>query len=56
MGAGVSSVTSTDWEFAIGASFNAVTLIETVAGAESAVPSFTVKVKLSLPAKFAFGA
>ena len=40
---------------AIGASFTALTVIETVAGAESTVPSFTMKVKLSLPLKFAFG-
>ena len=34
---------------ATGASLTAVTVIETVAVAESTVPSFTVKVKLSAP-------
>ena len=55
IGVGVSSVTSTDWELATGVSFKGVTVIETIAGAESVVPSFTVNVKLSLPVKFAFG-
>jgi hypothetical protein len=36
-------------------SFTGVTVIETVAGAESTVPSLTVKVKLSGPLKFAAG-
>ena len=50
-----SSATVTVWAVATGASFTALTVIETVAAAEPTVPSFTVNVKLSLPAKFSFG-
>ena len=51
----VSSSVVTLWAVATGVSLTALTVIETVAGAESTVPSFTVKVKLSLPLKFASG-
>ena len=51
----LSSATVSAPSLATGASFTAVTVMVTVAGAESAVPSLAVKVKLSLPLKLAFG-
>jgi hypothetical protein len=39
----------TDWAFATGAVFTALTVMETVAGAEYRDPSFTLKVKASEP-------
>jgi hypothetical protein len=39
----------TDFAVASGASFTGVTVRETVAVAEAAMPSLTVKVKLSVP-------
>ena len=46
---GVSSGVVTAWSLATGASFTGVTVIDTVAAFESAVPSFTLKVKVSGP-------
>ena len=51
----VSSVTATDCASATGASFTPVTVIETAAKLESTVPSLALKIKLSLPLKFALG-
>ena len=45
----VSSGVVTAWSVAVGASFTGVTVIDTVATFESAVPSFALKVKLSGP-------
>jgi hypothetical protein len=52
---GVSSGVKTDWGFATGGSFTAVTVIVTVAGAEVSEPSLTVNVKLSGPLKLRLG-
>ena len=49
MGSAVSSAVETDCALAVGGSFTGVTVNETVAGAESTWPSFTLKVKLSGP-------
>ncbi|MMZ70411.1 hypothetical protein D1872_334440 [compost metagenome] len=46
---GASSSVVTLWPFATGALLTGFTVIFTVAGAESTVPSFTLKVKLSAP-------
>ena len=46
---GVSSGVVTAWSFAVGTSFTGVTVIDTVATFESAVPSFARKVKPSGP-------
>ena len=51
----LSSSSVTDCATATGASFTAVILIDTVATAESTVPSFTLKVNESVPLAFAFG-
>src|SRR5713101_162725 len=45
----VSSAVATDWLTAIGASFTGVTVMETVAGLLSRLPSLALKVKLSEP-------
>ena len=45
----MSSGVVTAWSLATGASFTGVTVIDTVATFESAVPSFTSKVKASGP-------
>jgi len=45
----MSSVTGTIWLLATGASFTALTVIDTVAMLESRLPSFALKVKLSGP-------
>ena len=52
---GVSSAAVTDWASPTGASLIDVTVIDTVAGAESRVPSFAVNVKLSAPKESADG-
>ena len=46
---GVSSGVVMDWSVVLGASFTGVMVSETVAGAEVAWPSDTVKVMLSVP-------
>ena len=55
MGKAVSSVVVKFWATATGTSLTGLTVIETVAMAEFAVPSFTRKVKLSAPMKFEVG-
>ncbi|MEK7397314.1 MAG: hypothetical protein AAB116_10315 [Candidatus Poribacteria bacterium] len=45
----MSSLVVTDCAVEVGASFTAVTVIETVAEDESVVPSFTLNVKESVP-------
>jgi hypothetical protein len=51
----VSSAVVTDCAVATGTSFTALTVIDTVAAAESNVPSLTVNVNESVPFTFAFG-
>ena len=46
---------ATSCAMATGASLTGVTVMETGAGAESTVPSLTVKVKLSVPFEFVAG-
>ena len=55
IGSRLSSSTDSDLEIVIGASLIGVTLINTVAGVESAVPSLTRKVNASLPLKLEAG-
>src|SRR5262249_26975239 len=49
MGRAVSSFVETLWLAAVGASFTAVTVMDTDAKVESRAPSFTLNVKLSGP-------
>ena len=51
----VSSGVLTLWAVAVGGSLTGVTVIDTVAGAESEVPLFTLNVNLLKPLKLAFG-
>ena len=50
-----SSLADTDWSVAVGASLTGVTVMDTVAGADVAVPSEAVKLKVSSPLKLALG-
>ena len=52
---GTSSAVVTFSPAAEGASFTGVTMMETVATAESSLPSFALKVKESVPLKLGFG-
>src|SRR5439155_143076 len=55
IGSGVSSAFVIFWPNATGASFTFVIVIVTVATADVSEPSFTLKVKLTVPKKFVAG-